>query len=178
MTERNQNTSEKRVRKSHRDFSKINLVITVLTVLGNLLTLFTLFNVTQFASLSKPVFIFLNVIVLVIQLIINVLVISAVNSRKIRNYTLGMLFAVILFAVGAAGTFTVIRVNSSISNITNTTVQESVSTSFVIYDSEDDFAITNVDGLEGKTVGFAAGTSTGDLGKNQIDSRSLNVNLE
>ena len=110
MTVTNQNTSEKRVRKTHRDYSKLNLVITVLAVLGNLLMLFTLFNITKFASLGKAAFIALNLIVLIIQLIINVLVISAVSTHKAKNYTIGMLFAVILFAVGTVGTIAVIRV--------------------------------------------------------------------
>ncbi|MBQ1325977.1 MAG: LCP family protein, partial [Solobacterium sp.] len=163
---------------AHRDYSKLNIILTVVTVLGNLLVLFTMFNITKFASLGKAAFIFLNVLVLVIQLIVDVIVLSAVRTHKGKSYFLGVILSVLCLAVGAFGTFTVVKVNQSISSITNTTVEESVSTSFVIYDSEDAFSIQDVNGLEGKTVGYAQSTNTGDLGKNQLNALSLNVSLE
>ncbi|MBQ6592125.1 MAG: LCP family protein [Solobacterium sp.] len=163
---------------AHRDYSKLNIILTVVTVLGNLLVLFTMFNITKFASLGKAAFIFLNVLVLVIQLIVDVIVLSAVRTHKGKSYFLGLILSVLCLAVGAFGTFTVVKVNQSISSITNTTVEESVSTSFVIYDSEDAFSIQDVNGLEGKTVGYAQSTNTGDLGKNQLNALSLNVSLE
>ncbi|MBQ6221654.1 MAG: LCP family protein [Solobacterium sp.] len=177
MSEVRQNKTGK-THRVHRDYSKLNIVLVILAILANIGVIFTLFNASQFASLSKISFILVNIIALMILLIMDILVILAVRVPSRTYYVPGVILLVISLLIGSAGTYAFVRVNRNIDKITGETTQESVSTSLVVYNGEDAEKISDVGQLEGKTVGFAIGTNTGELGKNQIDSRSVNASYE
>ncbi|MBQ1467717.1 MAG: transporter substrate-binding domain-containing protein, partial [Solobacterium sp.] len=178
MSEVRQNKTGKTHRVLHRDYSKVNIVLVILAILANIGVIFTLYNASQFASLSKISFILVNIIALMILLIMDILIILAVRVPSRTYYVPGVILLVISLLIGSAGTYAFVRVNRNIDKITGETTQESVSTSLVVYNGEDAETISDVGQLEGKTVGFATGTNTGELGKNQIDSRSVNASYE
>ena len=84
----------------------------------------------------------------------------------------------VFLVIGGYGTYAVTRVNSSVNRITSTTTTESVSTSLVVYNAGGTQEISDVSQLDGKTVGYATGTNTAELGKNQINAKGIKVNYE
>ena len=52
----------------HRDMSTVNIVLTVFTALADLGVVYTMLNTTRFATLSKPAFILVNILVLILLL--------------------------------------------------------------------------------------------------------------
>ena len=172
------NTVKKPKHRKRRNHTALNIVLTVLSVLGNAAVVFTLFNVTQFAGISKSLFIVINVIALLVLLISDLLIINALRTNKNLFYILGGILTVIALCIGAAGTYATLRVNKNIDKITGETTQESISASLIVYTGEGAEKITDVSQLDGGVVGFATGTNAGELGKNQITARGINASFE
>ncbi|MGN1389142.1 MAG: LCP family protein [Bulleidia sp.] len=162
----------------HRDMTQANLIVTILTVITNLLVIYTMMNTTRFSSLSKKDFILVNVLCLIVLLVMNAAVMYGIRRKKKTVYITGIVLMCVFLVIGGYGTYAVTRVNSSVNKITSTTTTESVSTSLVVYSETGTQTITDVSQLDGKTVGYATGTSTAELGKNQIDAKGINVNYE
>ena len=175
MTKKMKKTDQTRFR---RDMTQTNLIITILTVLTNLLVIYTMMNSTRFSSLSKKDFILVNVLCLIVLLVMNAAVMYGIRRKKKTVYITGIVLMCVFLVIGAYGTYAVTRVNSSVNRITSTTTTESVSTSLVVYSETGTQEITDVSQLDGKTVGYATGTNTAELGKNQISSKGIKVNYE
>ena len=91
MTKKRKTThanSSASVISAHRDMSKVNIVITVLTVLADLGVVYTMLNTTRFASLSKPTFILVNILMMILLVALNVVVMMGIRSRKKTMYTI------------------------------------------------------------------------------------------
>ncbi len=162
--------------KIRRDLTKINIAVVVIAAIVNILLIYILFTVTQFASLSTSSFVILNLVVLLLLIALDALIYLAIRTKKL-SFFIGTGVMLALFAViGIYGTYAVVRVNGSLSNMTATTVQESVSTSFVIYNTNAD-DITDVTALEGKTVGYMTGSTTAELGQSRLESEGINASL-
>ena len=161
-----------------QDMTIGNVILTLLAVAADVLMIYFMFNTTRFASLSKTAFILVNLAVLALLVLINILAMFAIRTRKVRLFvTAGVLICTIL-GFGAYGSYAAAKVNKNIDKITNTTVEESVSTSLVVYNGEDSESLTDVSQLDGRTVGYASGTHTAELGKNQIDSKGIRVSYQ
>ncbi len=175
MTKKMKKTDQTRF---HRDLTQANLVITILTVITNLLVIYTMMNTTRFSSLSKKDFILVNILCLLVLLIMNVFVMYGIRRKKKTIYITGIVLMCVFLFIGCYGTYAVTKVNSNVNRITSTTTKESVSTSLVVYSSTGTQEITDVSQLDGKTVGFATGTNTATLGKNQIDAKGIKVSYQ
>ena len=162
----------------HRDMTQANLIITILTVVTNLLVIYTMMNTTRFSSLSRKDFILVNVLCLIVLLVMNTAVMLGIRRKKKTVYITGIVLMCVFLVIGGYGTYAVTRVNSSVNRITSTTTTESVSTSLVVYNAGGTQEISDVSQLDGKTVGYATGTNTAELGKNQINSKGIKVNYE
>lgn len=175
-----QKTLQKKVvkKKESKDYTKQNIALGILALIGEVLVAFTMLNTTQFSNVGKGLFILINVIVLLLLLIFNFVLILAIRSKKKPFYVAGIIFTCLFVLIGSYGTYAIVRVNSGISKMTSSTTTESVSTSLIVYSEDGVQDITDVTQLEGKTVGYATSTNTATLGKNQIDSRNLNVSYE
>ena len=162
----------------HRDMTQANLIITILTVVTNLLVIYTMMNTTRFSSLSRKDFILVNVLCLIVLLVMNTAVMLGIRRKKKTVYITGIVLMCVFLVIGGYGTYAVTRVNSSVNRITSTTTTESVSTSLVVYNAGGTQEISDVSQLDGKTVGYATGTNTAELGKNQINAKGIKVNYE
>ena len=162
-------------KKKTKDYTTQNIILCVLALIGEIGIVITMLNTTQFSSVSKGLFILINVLILLFILVLNISLLMAIRSHKKPFYVVSMVFIALFVAIGSYGTYAFSRVNGNIHKITGSTTVESVSTSLIVYSESGTQSITDVSQLEGKTVGFATGTNTATLGKNQIDSRNLNV---
>ena len=162
----------------HRDMTQANLIITILTVVTNLLVIYMMMNTTRFSSLSRKDFILVNVLCLIVLLVMNTAVMLGIRRKKKTVYITGIVLMCVFLVIGGYGTYAVTRVNSSVNRITSTTTTESVSTSLVVYNAGGTQEISDVSQLDGKTVGYATGTNTAELGKNQINAKGIKVNYE
>ena len=162
----------------HRDMTQANLIITILTVVTNLLVIYTMMNTTRFSSLSRKDFILVYVLCLIVLLVMITAVMLGIRRKKKTVYITGIVLMCVFLVIGGYGTYAVTRVNSSVNRITSTTTTESVSTSLVVYNAGGTQEISDVSQLDGKTVGYATGTSTAELGKNQINAKGIKVNYE
>ncbi|MCR5449859.1 MAG: LCP family protein [Solobacterium sp.] len=161
-----------------QDMTIGNAILTLLAVIADVLVVYFMFNTTRFANLSKTAFILVNLAVLALLILINILAMFAIRTRKVRLFvTSGVLICAIL-GIGAYGSYAAAKVNRNIDKITNTTVEESVSTSLVVYNGEGSDSLTDVSQLDGRTVGYASGTHTAELGKNQIDSKGIRASYQ
>ena len=162
----------------HRDMSTVNIVLTVFTALADLGVVYTMLNTTRFATLSKPAFILVNILVLILLLILNVSVMLGIRSRKRGMYIMGSALMVVFLLIGAYGSFAISKVNTNIDKITSTETTESVSASLVVYNDDGKAEITDVAMLDGKTVGYAMGTKPAEIGKAQIAAQNVNVSYQ
>ena len=155
----------------------INILLVALALIVNFLILFVFFRTTQFANLSKRGFILLNLFAMLLLLAINLVIFFAIRNNKKVLYSVacGLLAIALLF--GGIGSYVAGRVTTEVEKITSTVVQESVSTSFVVYNSGTS-SIKDIIELEGKRVGYASGTHTATLGQEQIKNKGLNVSAE
>ena len=160
------------------NMSWVHIAMTVVTALANIAFIYIMLTTTQFSGLSKTTFILVNIGVMLLLLILDIIVMFAIRSKKKLLYQIGAVVLAISLFVGAYGAYALFRVNQSVNQITNTVVKESVSASLVIYDENGSSSISNVSQLEGKVVGYVAGTNTGTLGQNRIKSENVNASYE
>lgn len=154
-----------------------NIIAVVTALLADAGVVYTLMNLNRFSGLSKTGFILINVFFLLFVLILHFMLIQAIRTRKKAIFTVSMVFLAAQLFVGSAGSYMLFRVNRSLNKITSTTTEESVSTSLIVYQTglED---ITDINQLDGKTVGFAENTQTAELGKNRLASEHINVSYK
>ncbi len=163
--------------KFKQDMTIYNIIIVAACLITNILLFVVMFNTTQFAGLSSGAFIALNVLVMFILLLLDLLVLLAVNTKKISYFSVASVLTVVLLLVGGYGTYAVTRMNKSISSMTSTTVQESVSTAFVVYADDGTQTITDIAQLDGRQVGYVASTNTATLGQEYLTTNSINATL-
>ncbi len=162
---------------NHRNMSWVHIALTVVTALVNIAFIYIMLTTTQFSGLSKTMFILINIAVMLLLLLLDVIVIMAIRSKKKLLYRVGaVLLAISLFA-GAFGTYALFNVNRSVNQITNTTVKESVSASFVVYSEKGPSPITDITQLDGKVVGIVKGSNTGSLGQNRLTASNINASI-
>ncbi len=172
-------TSNKKTKSSGSAGSiPMNIILTVLTLLADAGVIYTMFTSTQFASISRPVFLLINLVALALLVVLHLILARAITKRSTALYRTGMVLLALVVLFGAGGTYALSRVNSSVGKITAKTTEESVSASFVVFSDDGSYLITDIIQLEGKTVGLAKGTHTGTLGRKQIESAGINASIE
>ena len=160
------------------DITNLNIGVTVLAVLANIAVIFTLFNATRFSSLSGKTFILVNVLAIVLLVAMNAAILMGIRTKLKPVYFTGVALAALFLLFGVYGGYALSRVNKNVDKITAATTTESVSTSLVVYSEGGTQTLTEVAQLNGKTVGYAAGTHTAELGKSRLEGEGINASFE
>ena len=117
-----------------RDMSAFNVAFTVLAVIINGLFAFSFLNITKFSNINKGIFIGFNVLVLILLLLLNLVLIITIRTRKSALFNTLVALTVLLFGLGAYGTFAINKVNKNINKIVDSgNIEEKVETSLVVY---------------------------------------------
>ena len=155
----------------------LNLINTVLLVIVDICFMLIANGLNRYSSLSKGLFIGINVGILLVLLLLNFAVIVTIKLRK-RTYRLACLCVLpVLLIVGIYGIYAVRVVNTNVDKITRTeseVVEESVEASVVTYNS----SISSVSQLEGKIVGYAPNANVGILGKEKLEGEDVTVSWQ
>ncbi len=167
--------SSKRFRS---DITNLNIVVTVLAVIANAAVIFTLYNATRFSNLSGQTFILVNILSILLLIAMNVALLTGIRTKMKPIYFTGVALAVILLLIGVYGAYAMLRVNKNVDKITASTTTESVSTSLVVYSEDGTQTLTDISQLNGRTVGYAVGTHTAELGRSRIEAEGINASFE
>ena len=173
------NTNKKKKQPKKGEFKKnplaLNIIVTIITIIANVLVTLVLFNTTRFSSLSQNIFLAINIGVLAALILLDLLVILMIRTRKIAMFVITCVVLSLFVGVGGYGFYALGRVNNNVNKITAETKEEEVSASLVIYSGTSGDPITDVSDLEGRRVGVSSGTTTEEIAKSKITSEGINV---
>lgn len=160
--------------KKKPNYLPINILTTVFAVLINIFLVLIAFGIARYSGLGKMQFLIANAIVLVILLVLDIVVLISFRSKKINFKATLLAVTFLLTLVFGYGFYAITRVNSSISKITNASAQtESVEASVIVYDQNQNFVATAINGLDKKKVGYANGTKQYDIAQNEIKAENI-----
>ena len=166
-------------KRGRRNLSNLNLILAALAVITDILMVIGMMSLTRYSTLSKPVFIAINVVVLIVLLALNALIAyNAVAMRKNLLTASGVVLVVAL-VLGIGVVYVSTRVNSNIDRIIDTgKTSEKVEVSFVVYSEDGNYAINDTSELDGKLFGILSDT-TDQVGyvlpKAELESLGINV---
>lgn len=155
----------------------LNIIATVLLVIFNVGLLYVLFNVTRYAAVSKTIFVLINIVALVIDLIICIISLIIILGRK-NNYKIGIsVILLLLCALSLYGSIAVGRVNGNIDTITQTgdTATEEIGVAFVTYNNG---IVLDEDDIKGSRFGIIGNDEFLEgniLAKAELENKKINV---
>lgn len=155
----------------------LNIVMTVITIIVNVLVTFMMFSVTRYAAISADIFLKINIGVLIVLLLIDVLLVVMIKTRKVAVFVIDLLVLCLFLGVGGYGTYIISSVNNSVDKITTTSTEKEVSASLVIYSGTDGEPITTINDLEGRNVGVSTGSTTGTIAEKKFKNDGINANF-
>ena len=117
----------------------------------------------------------INIAVLAILLLLDLLVILMIRTRKIALFVISIVVLSLFVGGGGYGFYALGRVNKNVTKITGEKKEEEVAASLVIYSGTSGDPITDVKDLEGRRVGIAKGTQTSEIAKTKLSSEGVNV---
>ena len=153
----------------------LNIIVTIFTIIANILVVYILFNTTKFSSIGQNIFMMINIAVLAILLLLDLLVILMIRTRKIALFVISIVVLSLFVGGGGYGFYALGRVNKNVTKITGEKKEEEVAASLVIYSGTSGDPITDVKDLEGRRVGIAKGTQTSEIAKTKLSSEGVNV---
>lgn len=153
----------------------LNVIVTIFTIIANILVVYILFNTTKFSSIGQNIFMMINIAVLAILLLLDLLVILMIRTRKIALFVISIVVLSLFVGGGGYGFYALGRVNKNVTKITGEKKEEEVAASLVIYSGTSGDPITDVKDLEGRRVGIAKGTKTEEIAKTKLSSSNTNV---
>ena len=153
----------------------LNIIVTIFTIVANILVVYILFNTTKFSSIGQNIFMMINIAVLAILLLLDLLVILMIRTRKIALFVISIIVLSLFVGGGGYGFYALGRVNKNVTKITGEKKEEEVAASLVIYSGTSGDPITDVKDLEGRRVGIAKGTQTSEIAKTKLSSEGVNV---
>ena len=169
LNDNNQGNKQNKKKKGKRTVSPAwNIVLTVLAIFINVAFIAEMFYVTKYSALSKDMFIKINVAVLAVLLIIDALLFFSIRLKKIALMALSTCLIIAGTGIGGYAGYALLRVNKSVSDITNAEYTKSVNTSLVVYTKGSGKKISDVSGISGKKVGYANGTDTAEAGREYL----------
>ena len=180
VEEKNNNNNKQPKKDKKGTFKKnpkgLNIFMTVITVIVNALVTFMMFQVTRYAAIGKDIFLYLNIGVLVVLILIDLLLITVIRTRKIAVFVIDLVVLCMFLCAGGYGTYVLAEVNKNVDKITNTqqTAKE-VSASLVIYSGTDGDPIVNLEDLSGRKVGISTGSNTGKIAEKKLDNDGITV---
>lgn len=174
-TPKNKKSKKPKKGEFKKDPTILNIIVTIFTIVANILVVYILFNTTKFSSIGQNIFMMINIVVLAILLLLDLLVILMIRTRKIALFVISIIVLSLFVGGGGYGFYALGRVNKNVTKITGEKKEEEVSASLVIYSGTSGDPITDVKDLEGRRVGVAKGTKTEEIAKTKLSSSNTNV---
>ena len=168
MVRRKQSENSVPKKKKRRFPLRVGALMTLVAVIVNVMFIIELFYVTQFSALSSNIFMLINYAGLGLLLLIDLLTILALRTRRKVLIVISTIFLVIGTALGGVAGIALSKVEQTVDKITSTEYTVSVSTSLVIYDKTSGDPIMETADLSGRKVGVATGTDTESIGKEHL----------
>lgn len=175
QTPKNKKSKKPKKGEFKKDPTILNIIVTIFTIVANILVVYILFNTTKFSSIGQNIFMMINIVVLAILLLLDLLVILMIRTRKIALFVISIIVLSLFVGGGGYGFYALGRVNKNVTKITGEKKEEEVSASLVIYSGTSGDPITDVKDLEGRRVGVAKGTKTEEIAKTKLSSSNTNV---
>lgn len=175
QTSKNKKSKKPKKGEFKKDPTVLNIIVTIFTIVANILVVYILFNTTKFSSIGQNIFMMINIAVLAILLLLDLLVILMIRTRKIALFVISIIVLSLLVGGGGYGFYALGRVNKNVTKITGEKKEEEVAASLVIYSGTSGDPITDVKDLEGRRVGVAKGTKTEEIAKTKLSSSNTNV---
>lgn len=175
QTPKNKKSKKPKKGEFKKDPTVLNIIVTIFTIVANILVVYILFNTTKFSSIGQNIFMMINIVVLAILLLLDLLVILMIRTRKIALFVISIVVLSLFVGGGGYGFYALGRVNKNVTKITGEKKEEEVSASLVIYSGTSGDPITDVKDLEGRRVGVAKGTKTEEIAKTKLSSSNINV---
>lgn len=173
MVRRKQSENSVPKKKKRRFPLRAGALMTLVAVIVNVMFVIELFYVTQFSALSSNIFKLINYAGLGLLLLIDLLTILALRTRRKVLIVISIIFLVIGTALGGAAGFALSKVEQTVGKMTATEYTVSVSTSLVIYDNTSGDPIMETADLSGRKVGVVTGTDTESLGKEKLSEAGV-----
>ena len=175
QTPKNKKSKKPKKGEFKNDPTVLNIIVTIFTIVANILVVYILFNTTKFSSIGQNIFMMINIAVLAILLLLDLLVILMIRTRKIALFVISIIVLSLFVGGGGYGFYALGRVNKNVTKITGEKKEEEVAASLVIYSGTSGDPITDVKDLEGRRVGVAKGTKTEEIAKTKLSSSNTNV---
>ena len=175
QTPKNKKSKKPKKGEFKKDPTVLNIIVTIFTIVANILVVYILFNTTKFSSIGQNIFMMINIAVLAILLLLDLLVILMIRTRKIALFVISVIVLSLFVGGEGYGFYALGRVNKNVNKITGEKKEEEVSASLVIYSGTSGDPITDVKDLEGRRVGVAKGTKTEEIAKTKLSSSNTNV---
>lgn len=175
QTPKNKKSKKPKKGEFKKDPTILNIIVTIFTIVANILVVYILFNTTKFSSIGQNIFMMINIVVLAILLLLDLLVILMIRTRKIALFVISIIVLSLFVGGGGYGFYALGRVNKNVTKITGEKKEEEVSASLVIYSGTSGDPITDIKDLEGRRVGVAKGTKTEEIAKTKLSSSNTNV---
>lgn len=173
--------NSKKTSKKKGTFKKnpkgLNIAMTVITIIVNVLVTFMMFSITRYAAISTDIFLKINIGVLIVLLLIDLLLVVMIKTRKVAVFVIDLIVLCLFLGVGGYGTYIVSSVNNSVDKITTTNTEKDVSASLVVYSGTDGDPITTIKDLNGRNVGVSTGSTTGTIAEKKFKSEGINANI-
>ena len=174
-TPKNKKSKKPKKGEFKKDPTILNIIVTIFTIVANILVVYILFNTTKFSSIGQNIFMMINIAVLAILLLLDLLVILMIRTRKIALFVISIIVLSLFVGGGGYGFYALGRVNKNVTKITGEKKEEEVAASLVIYSGTSGDPITDVKDLEGRRVGVAKGTQTSEIAKTKLSSEGINA---
>lgn len=175
QTPKNKKSKKPKKGEFKKDPTVLIIIVTIFTIVANILVVYILFNTTKFSSIGQNIFMMINIAVLAILLLLDLLVILMIRTRKIALFVISVIVLSLFVGGGGYGFYALGRVNKNVTKITGEKKEEEVAASLVIYSGTSGDPITDVKDLEGRRVGVAKGTQTSEIAKTKLSSEGVNV---
>jgi LCP family protein required for cell wall assembly len=175
QTPKNKKSKKPKKGEFKKEPTVLNIIVTIFTIVANILVVYILFNTTKFSSIGQNIFMMINIVVLAILLLLDLLVILMIRTRKIALFVISVIVLSLFVGGEGYGFYALGRVNKNVNKITGEKKEEEVSASLVIYSGTSGDPITDVKDLEGRRVGVAKGTKTEEIAKTKLSSSNTNV---
>lgn len=143
-------------------------------ILANVLLVYDALLLTRYSSLQKSIFIRIDLIVLAVLVILDLFAAAALIYKKKNWVIIALVISIVLSAGGSYGAYALVRINSSVNDLTSTTYTKNVSAALVTY-SGNSSSINSVSDLDGKKVGYAKGTDTAEIGKSYLEKKKVSA---
>lgn len=150
-----------------------SFALVLISIVVNILAACILIYISNYSALSKNVFIWLNVGILVALLVIDVLVfISVRQMNKIVSIISSILLCVCLIVCGY-GSYVCLRIQANIDSMTAVDQVQEVNCALVIYSGSSTTPILDETDLAGKKIGVATNSNTGTIAKRKLESEGI-----